>query len=92
MTDIDLTRVANYMLAQQQVTDMVEALEALLPPYEQQEIAHRLQIFELLAEGVPQREVAKQVGVGVATVTRGSKALQAGKFHPEILGFGNIHE
>jgi len=88
MSDIDLTEVANYLLAQQQLPAMAEALEALLTPYEQQELVHRLQIFTLLAAGVSQREVAKQVGVGIATVTRGSKALQAGIFHPEKLNAG----
>ncbi|MDP6969455.1 MAG: Trp family transcriptional regulator [Gammaproteobacteria bacterium] len=88
MTNIDLTEVANYLLAQQQLSDMTEALDALLTPYEQQELVHRLQIFTLLAAGVSQREVAKQVGVGIATVTRGSKAFQAGKFHPEKLSNG----
>ena len=89
MTNIDLTSVANYMLAQKQLPEMVEALEALLTPYEQQEVMHRLQIFGLLAEGVSQREVSKQLGVGIATVTRGSKALQAGKFHPQKLSSGH---
>lgn len=87
---LDLDSVANYMLAQKQLPDMVEALEALLTPYERQEVVHRLQIFALLADGLSQREVAKQAGVGIATVTRGSKAMQAGKFHPEKLRRGNI--
>ncbi len=86
---LDITSVANYMLAQKQLPDMVEALEALLTPYEQEEVVHRLQIFALLAQGLSQREVAKQAGVGIATVTRGSKAMQAGKFHPEKLSRGN---
>jgi len=89
MNHLDLESVATYMLAQKQLPDMVEALEALLTPYEQDEVVHRLQIFALLVQGVPQREVAKQLGVGIATVTRGSKALQAGKFHPEKLSRGH---
>jgi len=89
MNHLDLESVASYMLAQKQLPEMIEALEALLTPYEQEEVVHRLQIFSLLAQGVPQREVAKQLGVGIATVTRGSKALQAGKFHPEKLSRGN---
>jgi TrpR family trp operon transcriptional repressor len=88
MNHLDLESVAAYMLAQKQLPDMVEALEALLTPYEQDEVVHRLQIFALLVQGVPQREVAKQLGVGIATVTRGSKALQAGKFHPQKLSRG----
>lgn len=88
MTKSDLTEVANYLLAQERLPAMTEALEALLTPYEQEEVIHRLQIFTLLTKGLSQREIAKQLGVGIATVTRGSKALQAGKFHPEKLDAG----
>ena len=88
MTKSDLTEVANYLLAQKQLLAMTEALEALLTPYEREEVIHRLQIFTLLTKGLSQREIAKQLGVGIATVTRGSKALQAGKFHPEKLDVG----
>ena len=53
------------------------ALQELLTPSEAIEISKRLQIFRLLKDGVPQREIAKQLGVGIATVTRGSRALKA---------------
>jgi TrpR family trp operon transcriptional repressor len=90
MTKSDLTEVAKYLLAQKQLPAMTEALEALLTPYEQEEVIHRLQIFTLLTKGLSQREISKQLGVGIATVTRGSKALQAGKFHPEKLDAGKL--
>lgn len=51
-------------------------LKALLTPNEINEMQHRLQIFSLLERGVPQRDIAKQLGVGIATVTRGSRALK----------------
>jgi len=54
-----------------------KALRGLLTPTELAEVCKRLQIFRLLEAGVPQREIAKQLGVGIATVTRGSRALQA---------------
>lgn len=59
---------------------MLAALEGLLTPYEQQELINRLQIFELLSKGLSQRQVAQQLGVGIATVTRGSRALKAGSY------------
>jgi TrpR family trp operon transcriptional repressor len=90
MTKSDLTEVAKYLLAQKHLPAMTEALEALLTPYEQEEVIHRLQIFTLLTKGLSQREISKQLGVGIATVTRGSKALQAGKFHPEKLDAGKL--
>ena len=47
----------------------------LLTPAERQEIAARLQIIEQLNEGVSQTEIAKNLKVGVATVTRGARTL-----------------
>ena len=75
-----LTPVVNYLMTQTTEEHMSEALEGLLTPYEQQELINRLQIFELLSQGVSQRQVAQQLGVGIATVTRGSRALQAGSY------------
>ncbi|TVP51484.1 MAG: transcriptional regulator, partial [Halomonas sp.] len=54
---------------------MDAALASLLTPAEYQEISKRLQIFKLLHEGVPHRKIAETLGVGIATVSRGSRAL-----------------
>lgn len=67
-------------MTQTTAEQMSAALEGLLTPYEQQELINRLQIFELLSQGVSQRQVAEKLGVGIATVTRGSRALQAGSY------------
>lgn len=56
---------------------LAQALENLLTPTELIEISKRLQIFKLLDEGITQREIAKRLGVGIATVSRGSRARQA---------------
>jgi len=39
-----------------------------------------LQIVRMLKKGVPQHQIAKELGIGIATVTRGSKELQKGNF------------
>ncbi len=79
-----LTPVVHYLMAQTTQARMSTALEGLLSPYEQQELINRLQIFELLSQGVSQRQVAQQLGVGIATVTRGSRALQAGSYKIDL--------
>lgn len=53
-----------------------QLLTALLTDKEQTEIANRIQIFALLQQGLPQREIAERLGVGIATVSRGAKAYQ----------------
>ncbi|MFC7367686.1 MULTISPECIES: Trp family transcriptional regulator [Vreelandella] len=68
----DLVR---YLLAIDSPEAMNEALASLLTPAEYQEISKRLQIFRLLGEGVPHRKIAETLGVGIATVSRGSRAL-----------------
>lgn len=59
-----------------ELNDLEQALLDLLTPSELAEISKRLQIFKLLGAGVPQRQIAEQLGVGIATVTRGSRALK----------------
>lgn len=60
--------------------EMEEFLEGILTPQELEEIPTRLQIVKMLKQGTPQHEIAKELNVGVATVTRGSKELQKGRF------------
>jgi len=55
-------------------------LDGILTPKEREELACRLQIVKLLKKGIPQHEIASKLGVGVATVTRGSKEIAKGNF------------
>lgn len=60
-------------------TGLAEAfLHNILTPGELEEISKRLQIVKLLLKGVPQREVAKKLGVSMGTVSRGSRELKYG--------------
>ena len=69
-----------FLLNAHSEASLEQRLEALLTPGELSEIEKRLQIVKLLQKGVGQRAIAKSLGVGIATVTRGSRELQAGKF------------
>ncbi|MFZ2189164.1 MAG: Trp family transcriptional regulator [Candidatus Magasanikiibacteriota bacterium] len=55
---------------------MNDFLADLLTGAEIEELPKRLQIIKQLDKGVSQREVAKNLGVGIATVTRGAKELK----------------
>ena len=65
-----------HLLTAKDAASMEQLLSDLLTPSELSEISKRLQIFNLLQAGVPQRQIAEQLGVGIATVTRGSRALK----------------
>lgn len=51
-------------------------LRDLLTPQEYQEVILRWQIVKQLEAGVSQRDIVKNLGVAVATVTRGARVLQ----------------
>ncbi len=60
--------------------EMKNFLEGIFTPKELEEIPTRLQIVKRLKKGIAQHEIAEDLGVGIATVTRGSKEIQKGKF------------
>lgn len=60
--------------------EMNDFLEGILTPKELLEIPNRLEIIKMLKKGISQHEVADKLKVGVATVTRGSRELQQGRF------------
>ena len=55
-------------------------LLAVTTPKERAELGMRVEIIARLLDGEPQAKIAADLGVGVATVTRGSKELKAGRF------------
>jgi TrpR family trp operon transcriptional repressor len=60
--------------------EMDSFLKGILTESEQLEISTRLQIIKMLKAGISQHKIAQDLGVGVATVTRGSKEIQQGRF------------
>lgn len=60
--------------------EMENFLFGIFTPKELEEIPTRLQIVKMLKKGISQHKVAEELGVGIATVTRGSKELQLGRF------------
>ncbi len=60
--------------------EMRNFLLGILTPKEIEEIPMRLEIVKMLKRGIPQRKIATKLNVGVATVTRGSKEIQKGRF------------
>ncbi len=61
-------------------SEMSDFLKGILTPRELEELTTRLQIVKLIKKGLPHQEIARRLEVGVATVTRGSRELQLGRF------------
>jgi len=67
-------------LANKSKSEMLDFLKGILTPRELEELTTRLQIVKLIKKGLPHQEIARRLKVGVATVTRGSRELQVGRF------------
>jgi len=67
-------------LKNKSASEMLDFLKGILTPKELEELVMRLQIVKLLKKGLPHQEIARRLGVGVATVTRGSREIRMGRF------------
>lgn len=76
----DFDDLVGTLLGMDSKDEMVNFLEGILSPKEMLELPMRLRIVRMLKKGVPQHKIAKELGIGIATVTRGSKELQKGRF------------
>lgn len=56
--------------------ELKKIINALLTPSELDDISLRLEILKRLNAGETQRSISQSLGVGIATVTRGSRQLQ----------------
>jgi len=75
-----LGQLIKVLLSIEDKAEMNDFLLGILTPKELAEIPTRLNIVKMLKAGVSQHQIAAELGVGIATVTRGSKELQKGRF------------
>ncbi len=80
MLNKQLSELIDLLLSIKNKQGLENFLLGILTPKELEEIPARLKIVKLLKKGLPQHEVAEKLGVGIATVTRGSKEIQLGRF------------
>ena len=76
----DLEEFMNVLLSIKSKEGMEDFLKGILTTKELLEIPNRLKIIKMLKKGISQHEIAGDLRVGVATVTRGSRELQNGRF------------
>lgn len=60
--------------------EMENLLLGILTPQEVDALSARLEIIKLLKKGMPQKQIAEKLAVGIATVTRGSREIKRGRF------------
>jgi len=60
--------------------DLNNFLIGILTPEEVDQMIKRIKIVQMLKKGIPQHQIAEKLGVGIATVTRGSRMLKEGRF------------
>lgn len=57
---------------------MSKLLQDFLTPQELEDLVLRWEIIKLLHKGLPQREIASELGVAIGTVSRGARELKYG--------------
>jgi len=73
-------KLADIFLKIRDKEEMINFLYGLLTPKEIEEFSTRLEIVRMLKQGVRQKSIAKRLGIGIATVTRGSNEIRKGRF------------
>lgn len=73
-------QLRDFLLSINNKAEMENFLLGMLTPKELDEIPTRLEIVKLLKKNVPQKRISERLGVGVATITRGSRELRKGRF------------
>jgi TrpR family trp operon transcriptional repressor len=72
------TELAHLLSSITDEKQMGNLLQAFLTPQELEDLVLRWEIIKLLHEGLPQREIAKKLGVAIGTVSRGARELKYG--------------
>ncbi len=70
--------LANLLSAINDEQQMGKLLQDFLTPQELEDLVLRWEIIKLLHKGLPQREIAKNLGVAIGTVSRGARELKYG--------------
>lgn len=73
-------QLRDFLISTKSTKEMENFLLGILTPQELDELPMRLEIVKMLKKGVPQKEISRILGVGIATVTRGSRELKKGNF------------
>ena len=76
MSKETLNELAAVLADTRESAAMRDLLEALLTPRERARLALRWRLVCLLTSGVHQRSIARQLGISLCNITRGSRELK----------------
>ncbi|PJE62490.1 transcriptional regulator [Candidatus Roizmanbacteria bacterium CG10_big_fil_rev_8_21_14_0_10_39_6] len=76
-----LEKISNFVLKLRTKGELEDFFMGILTPDEIETIATRMEIVRMLKRNIPQQKIARQLKVGIATVTRGSRELKQGRLH-----------
>jgi TrpR family trp operon transcriptional repressor len=76
--NIDHRELAHILASLTDEEQMGRLLQDFLTPQELEDLILRWEIIKLLHTGMPQREIARQLGVAIGTVSRGARELKYG--------------
>lgn len=76
----DFSDFINLVYAIEDRALLEDFLVGITTPAERMDFAKRVDIVRMLIEGKPQMQIAQELNVAIATVTRGSKELSEGRF------------
>ena len=74
----DLREIARVLSEAGDSRKVYEFLTGILTPQEQDRLALRWRIVQLLERGITQRKIAEKLGVSLCKITRGSRELKHG--------------
>lgn len=76
----DFKNVINLIHSTRDKALLEDLLVGITTDKERSELSQRIEIIKKLVAGQPQQKIAAELGVGIATITRGSKELSQGRF------------
>lgn len=75
-----LKKIAQVFLSFKTESQMIDFLQGLFTPKELEQLPIRLEIVKRLKQGQSQRQIAQDLKIGIATVTRGALEIKKGRF------------
>lgn len=71
-----LNAISTVLCKIEDVQQIQRLLGEILTPSEQRDLALRWELMRRLKKGIPQRQIAKELGISLCKITRGAKILK----------------